>query len=89
MINIQDSTIILLLIMGKFEKPALFHEKETFLTPNLIFNNFIFCVKSQYGLPNMAYWDKSDDDHMKAYFQAVVKDNLLDCCYFIMPVGWS
>ena len=37
----------------------------------------------------MAYWDKSDDDHMKAYFQAVVKDNLLDCCCFNMPVGCS
>ena len=37
----------------------------------------------------MAYWDKSDDDHMKAYFQAVVKDNLLDCCYFNMSVGCS
>ena len=23
----------------------------------------------------MAYWDKSDDDHMKAYLQAVVKDH--------------
>ena len=34
----------------------------------------------------MAYWDKSDDDHMKAYLQAVVKDHFLDCYYFNMPV---
>ena len=37
MMNIEDSTIILQLIIGKFEKPVLFHEKETFLIPDLIF----------------------------------------------------